>query len=150
VSGRREAGAAADMEHPLDGWLRIYLEVGRDYARREPNLFPSLVALVRLVASSDKRGESELRALVERATGRLLPPPLVQTIGDLLVWADPTLSDVRDLDEQIAGFTDDERRAAADWARARYAAAGDEAEEPTMPGCVAGLYRTLEMTPCAE
>ena len=148
MSGQGEIGAG--MEYPLDGWLRLYIQAGQDFARREPDLFPMLVELVRLIASPDKRGESELRALVERAVGRMLPPPLVGDVGDLLVFADPTLSDVRDLDEQIAGFTDDERRATTAWARARYAAAGDEDEEPTMPGCVAGLYRSLEMTRCAE
>ena len=138
------------MEHPLDGWVARYIELGQEFARREPDLFPMLVELVDLIASPDKHGESELRALMERATGRLLPPPAVHTIGDLLVFADETLSAVRDLDEQIEGFTDDERRAAANWARARYAAACDEDEEPTLPGCVAGLYRSLEMTRCVE
>lgn len=133
-------------DHDDNPWLRWYIDIGRQAARERPDALPFLVELVRLAAGSGVLG---VRELLDRAADCADPPP-IHVIADILILADETLCDVRDIDAQLERMTLDEQRAALRWARAKHAAAGHDDQEPTMPGCVAQLYRALEVTPCAD
>jgi len=140
----------SSAEDPIDGWRRRFHRAGERVLQTDPGTFPMLVEFVELLVSTDRRGEFEICALMERAMDTRLPPPPAHVIATGLVWADLTLSDVRDLDTRIEAFSDDERREVACWVRRKQEATDFELKDPTMPGCVAGLYQTLETTPCAD
>ena len=84
-----------------------------------------------------------LRSELWRTTTRPKRPLAAKALADLLVTAALELADVRNLAVHLAAFSTDDRLAAERWARAKVAACGDIERMPSMPRCVAELYRQL-------